>query len=681
MERRDIDLRRDGEIAMNLTGKIHQLPCCIKFNGPTSVSHYFKPKPSGEMEVDGLRVEEVYFRGRKLHGTTISLPQGYTGSILGKKTFDKDGNSTSSNCWNKCATFQNLTIWNHDVIPSKEDAFLRALHWLPVAQADAEDVDNVLYLRDEHILNNITSNDMDIVTPPRRSDKSLWAVATVLDANLNIVASERINFDSELSNYKTKDGVYRDPSVNGRIVSPTVMWVEALDLILQRLEKSKLDFGKIAAVSGSGQQHGSVYWKNGSSSILSSLDSKKALVDQFGDAFSVKESPIWMDSSTTEQCKEIEKSVGGGLELSKLTGSRAYERFTGPQIRRIFETQPEAYKNTERISLVSSFMASLFIGKYACIDQTDGAGMNLMDIKERAWSKLILEATAPGLEEKLGKLAPAHAVAGLIAPYFVERYKFDKNCLIIQWSGDNPNSLAGLTLSSPGDLAISLGTSDTVFGITDEPKPCLEGHVFPNPVDEKGYMVMLCYKNGSLTREDIRNRCADKSWDVFNSLLQESPPLNGTGGKIGFYYKEHEILPPLPVGYHRYVLENFNGDSLDGVKEHEVDAFDPASEVRALVEGQLLSMRAHTERFGLPSPPNHSASMGAALRAAHGWLCNKKGGFVPISSMYADKLEQTSLNCKLAATPGDQGLVTKYALLVKKRMEIENNLVKQLGRL
>ncbi|KAI3465199.1 hypothetical protein Pfo_021862 [Paulownia fortunei] len=535
--------------------------------------------------------------------------------------------------------------------------------------------------------------------------------ATVLDANLNIVAQEVVNFDSELSHHKTKDGVYRDPSVNGRIVSPTIMWVEALDLILRRLEKSKLNFGNIAAVSGSGQQHGSVYWKTGSSGILSSLDPKKPLVDQLGDAFSVKESPIWMDSSTTEQCKVIERTIGGALELSKLTGSRAYERFTGPQIRRIFETQPEAYWNTERISLVSSFMASLLTGSYACIDHTDGAGMNLMDIKERAWSKTILEVTAPGLEEKLGKLVPAYAVAGLVAPYFVERYHFDKNCLIIQWSGDNPNSLAGLTLNSPGDLAISLGTSDTVFGITAEHKPCLEGHVFPNPVDTKGYMVMLCYKNGSLTREDIRNQCADKSWDVFNTLLQQTQPLNG--GKLGFYYRDHEIIPPLPVGFHRYVLENFNGDTLDGVKECEVAEFDAASEVRALVEGQFLSMRAHAERFGMPSPPKRiiatggasannsilssvasifgcnvykvqssdSASMGAALRAAHGWLCNKKGNFVPISCMYMDKLEKTSLNCKLAVTAGDHQLTSKYALLMRKRVEIENRLVQKLGRM
>lgn len=215
--------------------------------------------------------------------------------------------------------------------------------------------------------------------------------ATVLDSNLNIVAQEIVNFDSELPHYKTKDGVYRDSLINGRIVSPTIMWVEALDLILGRLKKSELNFTKIAAVSGSGQQHGSVYWKKGSSVILSSLDPKKPLVEQLGDAFSVEESPIWMDSSTTEQCKAIEKAVGGALELSGLTGSRAYERYTGPQIRRIYETRSEEYENTERISLVSSFMASLLIGSYACIDHTDGAGMNLMDIKERAWSKKVLE--------------------------------------------------------------------------------------------------------------------------------------------------------------------------------------------------------------------------------------------------------------------------------------------------
>lgn len=211
-----------------------------------------------------------------------------------------------------------------------------------------------------------------------------------MDDKLTIIASETVHFDSELPHYKTKDGVYRDPTENGRIVSPTLMWIEALDLLLEKL-KTKVDYAKVAAISGSGQQHGSVYWKKGSEAILASLDPNKKLLPQFSEAFSTLESPIWMDSSTTQQCREIEKAVGGALELSKLTGSTAHERYTGPQIRKMYEKKRTIYDDTERISLVSSFVASILIGKYASIDETDGAGMNLMDIKKRAWSKIALE--------------------------------------------------------------------------------------------------------------------------------------------------------------------------------------------------------------------------------------------------------------------------------------------------
>lgn len=75
-----------------------------------------------------------------------------------------------------------------------------------------------------------------------------------------------------------------------------------------------------------------------------------------------------------------------------------------------------------------------------------------------------------------------------------------------------------------------------------------------------------------------------------------------------------------------------------------------------------------------------SASLGGALRAAHGWLCNAKRSFIPFESMYKDKLEKTSLNCKLSVKAGDPTLVSKYEVMMKKRMEIENRLVEKLGR-
>lgn len=59
------------------------------------------------------------------------------------------------------------------------------------------------------------------------------------------------------------------------------------------------------------QQHGSVWWAKGCNELVSSLDSTKFLHEQFPLAFSLLESPIWMDSSTKKWCTKLEDAVGG----------------------------------------------------------------------------------------------------------------------------------------------------------------------------------------------------------------------------------------------------------------------------------------------------------------------------------------------------------------------------------
>lgn len=80
-------------------------------------------------------------------------------------------------------------------------------------------------------------------------------------------------------------------------------------------------------------------------------------------------------------------------ELANITGSCAYERFTGPQIRKMRRARPRIYKAAERISLVSSFACSLFLGKIAPIDLSDGSGMNLLDIHTKKWCQRALEVS------------------------------------------------------------------------------------------------------------------------------------------------------------------------------------------------------------------------------------------------------------------------------------------------
>ena len=59
-----------------------------------------------------------------------------------------------------------------------------------------------------------------------------------------------------------------------------------------------------------------------------------------------------------------------------------------------------------------------------------------------------------------------------------------------------------------GRVAISLGTSDTIFGLMKEPRvdPSGTGHVFGSPTGD--YMGLTCFSNGSLARERSAMRSA-----------------------------------------------------------------------------------------------------------------------------------------------------------------------------
>ncbi|KAK3096167.1 hypothetical protein FSP39_023945 [Pinctada imbricata] len=258
-----------------------------------------------------------------------------------------------------------------------------------------------------------------------------------------------------------------------------------------------------------------------------------------------------MDASTTSQCKELEAKVGGPMKLAEITGARAFERYTGNQIMKICQQNRQAYDNTERISLVSSFAASLFLGDYAPIDYSDGSGMNLLDINTKTWSSQCLEACGPGLGDKLGEPDSPRKTLGNISPYFVKKYNFPEFCKVVAFTGDNPGQFLSKfpeNFLRSQEPYVSLGTSDTVFFWLSHQKPGLEGHIFVNPIAPAAYMALVCFKNGSLTRERIMDKCAG-SWDEFSKMLKDTPI--GNNGNIGIYFDVMEIQP-LAEGVHRF---------------------------------------------------------------------------------------------------------------------------------
>ncbi len=424
------------------------------------------------------------------------------------------------------------------------------------------------------------------------STQSLSAVVIDLGAR-RVVYEQSLNFDRALPHYGTQNGVLpdRDPLVKH---SSPLMWAEALDLIFATMKKDGVALDDILAISGSGQQHGSVYLNERAAAALADLDPGKSLVENLRGVFSRQTSPIWMDSSTSRQCAEIRDRLGGIKATATLTGSDAFERFTGPQIRKFYQAEPAAYAATAAVALVSSFMASLLAGKIAPIDFGDGAGMNLMDIRRKCWSRKALNATAPDLAGKLPPLAPSGRVLGPISPYFAKKFSLNPGALAAVWTGDNPASVAGLGLVKPGHVAISLGTSDTFFGTMEKCRTDAngEGHVFGSPAG--GYMTLICFKNGSLAREKIRELYGIKDWKAFGKKVAATGP--GNRGGILLPWFEAEIVPRV---------------NRPGIHRFDLDERDSAANCRAIFEAQAMAMRLHSRWMGV-APAKILATGGAS---------------------------------------------------------------------
>jgi xylulokinase len=405
------------------------------------------------------------------------------------------------------------------------------------------------------------------------STQSLTAI--VIDSDSKAVVYESsLNFDQELPHYGTTHGVLPRPQPEVATSSP-VMWAEALDLMFGRLAKSGLDVSRIAAIAGSAQQHGSVYLNRRAAAGIGSFNASQPLAVQVAPLLSRAESPIWMDSSTSAECREISEAVGGAGPLSQHTGSRAFERFTGPQIRKFFKTDPAGYDATGRVHLVSSFMASLLAGADAPLDPGDGSGMNLMDLSSGDWWEPAVSATAPGLRDRLPQVRPAWTVAGPLSPYWQQRHGFPA-ARVVAWSGDNPCSLIGTGLVREGRIAISLGTSDVIFGLMEEPRvdSTGTGHVFGAPTG--AFMGLTVFKNGSLARERVRDAFG-LSWPDFSTLLESTPAGNNGGIFLPWY--EPEITPPVSAaGVHRYGLAEDDGPG----------------HVRGVIEGQMMAIARHS---------------------------------------------------------------------------------------
>lgn len=174
-------------------------------------------------------------------------------------------------------------------------------------------------------------------------------------------------------------------------------------------------------------------------------------------------------------------------------------------------------------------------------------------------------------------------------------------CVIAPFTGDNPASV--VALSAPGDALLSLGTSTTFLlsvPPTDEPpKRLTNSHLLTHPTNPPhSFIAMLCYKNGALAREQVRNKYANADWDTFNELINGTPA--GNNGYLGFYFPLPEIIPPNVLGNFFFSTTLIKTEVKPPA---ELDVMPPSAHPRAILESQFMSIKSRLTHMLPPHAP------------------------------------------------------------------------------
>ena len=220
--------------------------------------------------------------------------------------------------------------------------------------------------------------------------------------------------------------------------NPEDWWKQTVEGLKELTASAEKD--KIAGISFGGQMHGLV--------VLDKDDNV------------IRPAILWNDGRTTKETEYLNNVIGKD-KLSQYTANIAFAGFTAPKILWMKENEPDLFAKIAKIMLPKDYIAYKLSGVH-CTDVSDASGMLLFDVKNKCWSKEMMEICHVR-EDQLAKIFESYEVVGNIKADIAKELGFPETVKIIAGAGDNAAAAIGTGTVGDGRCNISLGTSGTIF--------------------------------------------------------------------------------------------------------------------------------------------------------------------------------------------------------------------------
>ena len=216
-------------------------------------------------------------------------------------------------------------------------------------------------------------------------------------------------------------------------------WWEAVKTGLKELTDG-FDKSQVAGISFGGQMHGLV--------ILDKDDNV------------IRPAILWNDGRTQEETDYLNNEIGKS-KLSEYTANIAFTGFTAPKILWVKNKEPENFARIEKIMLPKDYIAYKLSGSF-CTDVSDASGMLVFDVKNKCWSKEMLDICGIR-EEQMAKIYESYETVGTLKVDVAAELGLPETVKVVAGAGDNAAAAVGTGTVGDAMCNISLGTSGTIF--------------------------------------------------------------------------------------------------------------------------------------------------------------------------------------------------------------------------
>ena len=288
-----------------------------------------------------------------------------------------------------------------------------------------------------------------------------------IDLGTSAVKLLLMNGSGEIQNVVSKEYPLEFPQPGWSQQNPEDWKTAVLDGLQELTENC--DKSQIAGIGSGGQMHGLV--------ILDEQDQV------------IRPAILWNDGRTAKQVEYLNKTIGKD-KLSAYTANIAFAGFTAPKILWIRENEPENFTKIAKIMLPKDYVNYILTGVHCC-DYSDASGMLLLDVKNKCWSKEMLDICGV-TESQMPRLFESYEVVSTLKPDIAQLLGFPETVKVCAGAGDNAAAAVGTGVVGEGGCNISLGTSGTVFisskSFGVDPNNAL--HAFAHA--DGGYHLMGC---------------------------------------------------------------------------------------------------------------------------------------------------------------------------------------------